>query len=430
MNSPSQRTESQVVHHLSSSLSKVDMNLVLSAPVTRINEKPCAATLTPPSTPLRTRHDEFSASDGRRLTDQDNSDSPGMATAEVSTDRERPSWDMTIPQACTKTYRLPDATTSEYQEFGHGAWSTVYRAVECVQAKHSVLLTPPASPASSPVKSVIGRVLAVKVAARRDAHKILHHEGRILTYLHATPEASRFLVPFHGYDSTSRSLVMDAVTLSLEAFGQSCLKKMRLNFSTRTMFDPICGVLQWQSLATQLIDGLSFLHQESCIHGDIKPANVLLRPVPSDSDEAFTALYCDFSSSRILHGPTREDDDPTEQLTALTPDYASPELLTSLSGSSAVATRASDVYALGVTLVAAAIGMSPYAGFSMEVQKLSLAREGRVLELARQSDQATRIMKGKMVERCLRNALEKEVERRCTVDDWKRDVQVMLKGSY
>ncbi|KAL8928582.1 MAG: hypothetical protein Q9208_001816 [Pyrenodesmia sp. 3 TL-2023] len=405
------------------------MNLVLSAPVTRITEKRCPAALTPPSTPLRARHQESAASDVGMLTDQDTFDSPRMVTAEVSTGRERPSWNMTIPQACTKTYRLPDPTTSEYQEFGHGAWSTVYRAVECAQGTHSVLLTPPASPASSPVKSVISRVLAVKVAARRDAHKILHHEGRILTYLHDTPEASRFLVPFHGYASASRSLVMDAVPLSLDTFGQSCLKKMRLNFSTRTMFDPVCGVPQWRSLATQLIGGLSFLHQESCVHGDIKPANILLRPVHSDSDEVFTALYCDFSSSRILGGPTSEDNDQTEQLTALTPDYASPELLTSLSGPSAVATRASDVYALGVTLVAAAIGTSPYAGFSMEVQKLSIAREGRVLDLARQSDQATRIMKGKMVERCLRNALEKEVERRSTVEDWKRDVEVILNGS-
>ncbi|KAL8763052.1 MAG: hypothetical protein Q9184_001079 [Pyrenodesmia sp. 2 TL-2023] len=414
---------------MSSSLSKDDMSLVLSAPVTRITEEPCPANLTPPSTPLRTRHEESSASHGRMLTAQDSFDRLGMATAEVSTRRGRPSWGMTIPQACTKPYRLPDPTTFEYQEFGHGAWSTVYRAVECTQAKHSVLLTPPASPASSPVKPVISRVLAVKVAARRDAHKILHHEGRILTYLHATPEASRFLVPFHGYVNASRGLVMDAVPLSLETFGQSCLKKVRLNFSTRTMFDPVCGVPQWQSLATQLIDGLSFLHQESCVHGDIKPANVLLRPVHSDSDEAFTALYCDFSSSRILDGPTRENDVPTEQLTALTPDYASPELLASLSGSSAVATRASDVYALGVTLVAAAIGTSPYAGFSMEVQKLSIAREGRVLDLARQSDQATRIMKGRMVERCLRDALEKEVERRSTIEDWKRDVEIILKGS-
>ncbi|KAL8909076.1 MAG: hypothetical protein Q9207_000410 [Kuettlingeria erythrocarpa] len=405
------------------------MNLALSAPVTRVTEKSSPAALTPPSTPLRARHEESSASDARRPTNQGTFESLGMVTAERPTNRERLSWEMTIPQACTKTYRLPDSTTSEYHEFGNGAWSNVYRAAECAQAKPSALLTPPTSPFSSPVKSVVSRILAVKIAARRDAFKVLHHEGRILTYLHATPEASRFLVPFHGYDSASHGLVMDAVPLSLEIFGRSCLKRMRLNFSTRTMFDPVCGVPQWQSLATQLIDGLSFLHQESCIHGDIKPANVLLRPDHSDSDDAFTALYCDFSSSRILNGPTSEDDDPTEQLTALTPDYASPELLASLSGSSAFATRASDVYALGVTLVAAAIGTSPYAGFSIEAQKLSIAREGRVLDLARQSDQATRIMRGKMVERCLKDALEKDVEKRSTIEDWRRTVKVVLEGS-
>lgn len=218
---------------------------------------------------------------------------------------------------------------------------------------------------------------------------------------------------------------MDAVPLNLDTYARSCLSTARLQFSTRTMFDPVCGVSVWQSLATQLINGLAFLHNESCIHGDIKPANILLRPNGADSAEAYTALYCDFSSSRIFDSEDRRNSHQAEQLTALTPDFVSPELFHSLGSTAAVATLASDVYALGVTLIVAAIGSSPYASATMDIQKLSMAREGRVLDFAGQSEQGTRVMKGKMVERCLRGALTKDAGRRSTVGEWKRDVETV-----
>lgn len=219
---------------------------------------------------------------------------------------------------------------------------------------------------------------------------------------------------------------MDAVPLNLDTYAKSCLRNSRLNFSTRTMFDPVCGVPVWQSLAAQLINGLAFLHAESCIHGDIKPANVLLRPNEADQAEAYSALYCDFSSSRI-DTQGREESDQAQQLTALTPDFASPELLTSLATTAAVVTPASDVYALGVTLVVAAIGTSPFAGAFMEIQKLGMARQGRVLDFAGQSEQGTRAMKGKMVHKWLRGALEKDVEKRSTIEEWKRAVEAGFK---
>ncbi len=143
---------------------------------------------------------------------------------------------------------------------------------------------------------------------------------------------------------------------------------------------------------------------------------------------AYTPLYCDFSSSRIYDNSTISNPGQVQQITALTSDYASPELLTSLQSTAAIATTAADVYALAVSLVVAAIGTSPYAGAGMEMLKLSMAREGRVLEFARQADQGTRIMKGRIVERCLKDALVKDVGKRCTAKEWKCSVQAVLSG--
>ncbi|KAL8848725.1 MAG: hypothetical protein Q9221_006269 [Calogaya cf. arnoldii] len=339
------------------------------------------------------------------------------------TAEETLSWEMISPRACTKSYQM-----SSYEELGHGAWSTVYRASETPEMSPSRLPTPPTSPVSLSGKSAMGRVLAIKAPARKDAHDILHHEARVLTYLHSSGRASEYLVPFHGYNATSKSLVMDAIPLNLETHAKSCLKRVRADFSTRTMFDPVCGSQQWQSLATQLIGGLEFLHSNRCIHGDIKPSNILLCPIEDGTSETYTPLYCDFSSARIFNDSDVSNIQEAQQITALTPDYASPELFTSLQSKSAVATTAADVYALAVTLVVAAIGESPYAGASMEVLKLSMAREGKVLQFARQADQGTRIMKGKMVEQCLKDALEKDVGKRYTAKAWKDSVHIILEG--
>ncbi|KAI4270756.1 MAG: hypothetical protein LQ337_006481 [Flavoplaca oasis] len=358
-----------------------------------------------------------------------NKDVQGNSETTVApTAGETLAWAKLSPQLYTKNYQLSGSTSLGYDELGHGAWSTVYRATETPETPLSTLLTPPSSPVSLLAKPATGRVLAIKTPSRKEAHDILHHEARILTYLHCTRHTSDYVVPFHGYDATSKSVVMDAIPWNLEAHAKSCLENTRANFSTRTMFDPVCESQEWKSLAMKLINGLVFLHSNGCIHGDIKPSNILLHRSEKGSSAAYTPLYCDFSSSRILNGSNASNTAQVQQVTALTPDYASPELLTSLHGTAAIATAAADVYALGVTLVVAAIGESPFAGASMEAMKLSMVREGKVLEFARQADQGTRIMKGKIVDRCLKDALEKDMEKRVTAKQWQASVNTILEA--
>ena len=276
-------------------------------------------------------------------------------------------------------------------------------------------------------------VLAVKAPARRDAYRILEREARILTYLHSFTRASDYLVPFHGYHEPQKSLVFDAIPIDLETHARIAAGRARIDFSTKTMFDPVLGAAKWACLALDLADGLAFLHSVHCVHGDIKPANILLRT--SLDSELLTPLFCDFSSSHIAVSSfasspdTQQDsDEKTENCSAVTQCYTSPEFLTALRyNGKAIATPASDVFALATTLLVAAIGESPYATARIELQKLAMAKEGRPLDFARTGENASRVMPGRLVDRVLQSGIEKEVEKRLSVREWREVMAETIK---
>ena len=321
------------------------------------------------------------------------------------------------PQTYSGMYRVNE-------ELGHGAWSNVFRAFEQSGHLSPSTLLPTSPPVSLEAKFQAHKagVLAVKVPSERMAYKILKKEACILTYLHSHSIASSYIVPFYGFEPSTHTIVMDAIPTTLESLVRSAAKH---KFSTKTMFDPVIGAEYWASLAKQLIDGLAFLQSVDCIHGDIKPANILVR-----SDEAtgtLTPLYCDFSSARVNSSETPASE--TEEISAVTKDYLPPELLKSLlgrNGDRAIATFASDVFALAVTLLAVAIGASPYAAVQMEIQKLSMAKEGIPIEFARQGANGSRVMRGRAVAKILGPAVQKASEKRITVGPWKEMVQEVL----
>ena len=332
------------------------------------------------------------------------------------------------PQEAPRPDAAPRPYTSEYhleKELGYGAWSTVYGAVQDIEPLKSSTNLPP-TPPTTPTTSVIPsskKLLAVKKPCSRQAHEILLKEAKILTYIHSHANASSHLVPFHGFDLAQHSIILDAVPLSLETHAKVATRRP---LSTRTMFDPIVGAEEWAGLAEGLISGLAFLHGIGCIHGDIKPANVLLR---TESGGQLTPLYCDFSSSHIISSTGEKKE--VEEVSAVTTEYLSPELLEALSprnADRAVATYASDVFALGVTLLFAAIGDSPYAGARLASQKLGMAKEGLPLEFARRGEQASRVMKGRAVEKALKGALAKEARKRVAVADWRDEIREIMKS--
>lgn len=376
--------------------------------------------LTPPHTPLKTSCANDYGPVLEILTQVEGSKTKKEKdineVVETSKFQDHPSWSETLPKPYLRKYKLLGSALAGYEEFGRGVWSAVYRAEEVADfAPVTGLLTPPTSPLKTVELSEKRQYVAVKAPIRRDAYQVLENEARVLTYLHQNSAAKGHVIGFLGYNSTEHALVLDACPVTLAAHCTSTLNDARKNFATKTMFDPVIGAGEWAGLAKALVSGLEFLHRVGCIHGDIKPANILLQ---FTSPASFYPLYCDFSSAHVICVNSTTE---IEEVTAVTADFTSPELLASFyrrNSDRAVATFASDVFALGVTLLVAATGESPYAGARMEMQKLSMAKEGVPLSFARAGDQASRVMRLKMVERFISRALDKNNAGRISAAEW------------
>ncbi|KAE8350441.1 kinase-like domain-containing protein [Aspergillus coremiiformis] len=303
-------------------------------------------------------------------------------------------------------------------EFGHGVWSVVYKASSRLSSK-SPLMTPPSSPSGG------GRVVAVKYPIRRDAHAVLDAEALMLTRLSRVPGSERHIIPFHGYISGSHSIVMSAVPLSLSTYIEEQADLAQKHKSTRTMFDPVEGMVQWQGLAKKLVAGLRWLHTEGqIVHGDIKPHNILLksRPTKNGVESPFEPLFVDFSSAHDIIGASLSAEKETgASLMALTPPFAAPELLsvTSLTTPGTSPAPASDVFSLAVTLLAAATGdLLLYPGTS-NMQRLAMAREGhRVIDFVRSGPNGSRVPRNGLVEQTIRPAVLKDPAQRIQPNEW------------
>lgn len=307
-------------------------------------------------------------------------------------------------------------------EFGRGAWSIVYKA-RSIPAVPVSAHTPPASPAAA------SRVFAVKAPLRRDAHPVLKAEALTLTRLNLTPGFEDHVVQFHGVVPETQALVMSAVPLALSTYIEDQADLRKKQPSTATMFDPVQGLDSWRDLSRKLIRGLSWLHNKAGIlHGDIKPHNLLLRPIAGDKPDMeadafpYEPLFADFSSALdISSDATLPQDTSLTSMSAFTPPFTAPELLSlaSLKAGDVAPTPASDVYSLAATLLAAATGdLLLYPG-SSNMQRLAMAREGhRILEFVRCGSNGSRVPRNGLVEKLIQPAVAKEPSKRIQTQDW------------
>lgn len=106
-----------------------------------------------------------------------------------------------------------------------------------------------------------------------------------------------------------------------------------------------------QNLCIQICEGLSYLHKNGVVHGDLKGANVLV------SQNGIPVLT-DFGNSTLKDRTLKFTQGGSDS--AFTVRWSAPEFIKD-SGPS-LRTKASDVYALGMTIYEAIVGKVPYYG--------------------------------------------------------------------
>jgi serine/threonine protein kinase len=109
-------------------------------------------------------------------------------------------------------------------------------------------------------------------------------------------------------------------------------------------------------MGRELADTLAYVHANSIVHRDVKPANILLDTEHSGS-APYTVKLADFGISRVTNGAriTRHG------TTVGTPNYLSPEQAQGLEIS-----PASDIYSLGLVLIECLTGRVVYPGSGID----------------------------------------------------------------
>lgn len=383
--------------------------------------------LTPPGTPVPA-HDIAATTSpaplgltgvGQPVVERDNEPDATESSLNTST--------RTIPGSCSPLVfdhdlELERDGSGEPVEYGRGAWSAVYSASSRVvpTSPPSGRRTPPPSPQRAK------RLFAVKSPSGRTAYSIFRAEAELLTRLSKVPGSESRLVPFYGYVPATNEIVTEAVPLSLSDHVVDQASAARETFSTRTMFNPVLGMFRWLSLAESLVDSLQWLHSSAeLVHGDVKPQNILLRPrALSDNDPdsfPFDPLLIDFTSSHDLSASQSVFRKPELPLSALTPPFAAPELLTlhTLKSPDVTLSKSSDIFSLAVTLLTAVTGDLLIYPNTSNMQLLAMSRDGhRVLEYARSGPNGSRLPRNGTVEKVLSPAALKDPDARIDPVEW------------
>jgi eukaryotic-like serine/threonine-protein kinase len=191
------------------------------------------------------------------------------------------------------------------------------------------------------------------------------------------------------------------------------------------------GLTARLKLFLQVLEAVQYAHEKQVIHRDLKPSNILVSP-------SGQVRLLDFGVAKLLAAGGQEQMQLTEAHSlALTPDYASPELLHGYP-----VDERSDVYSLGVVLYellsgtrpyrlsrAASIGLLGAAIATVEPRKPSLQpTQPAALVRASTLEQLTRRLRGDLDAIALRALAKEPAQRYPTPLALGRDLQCHLNG--
>lgn len=190
---------------------------------------------------------------------------------------------------------------------------------------------------------------------------------------------------------------------------------------TRYAADRSLSVEPRLRLFQRVCEAVRYAHTNLVIHGDLKPANIL---VCSDG----TPKLLDFGVAKVL-GPDQSGTQPaaTGTIRLLTPDYASPEQV-----AGHPLTTATDTYSLGAVLYELLAGNSPHRVSGCSPDEIeSTIRTTQPKPPSRTASMSLvppRRLKGDL-DNIVLMALRKEPERRyCSVEQFSEDISRHLEG--
>jgi hypothetical protein len=321
----------------------------------------------------------------------------------------------TEPEILNYDFSKLDYELDRANLLGSGLWSDVYlvepKASQTGRSSPSELLTPPATPQKVP-QSNHSRLYAVKLPTRPDAYDVLRQEAKILTHIHRHSSSESHVVPFHGFDPRNSALVFAAlqsgtlhdITCRMSQMTELCRHQDLVNL--------------FPSLANDLVSGLDFLHNVAgVIHADIKPANILLSPLPHHP-KRLQARYADFSASFLIDSPDSIANSTTAGGGTWT--FLAPEQLR-LSKAENEPSQASDVWSLGLTFLSLIVLGSPYAaacGDNMFRLREGIKAGDPLGFAAMDSPVRKRMQACQGFVDCCRLALQKEKGKRVGAEGW------------
>ncbi|KAG8992682.1 hypothetical protein FRB94_011380 [Tulasnella sp. JGI-2019a] len=136
-------------------------------------------------------------------------------------------------------------------------------------------------------------------------------------------------------------------------FVASRVEFLQLNREQRDELDPraiFYRTFNEYDVIAGIVDGITYLHANNIIHGDLKAANILL-------DDVLHPKICDFGLTKVIHTECALTSASLKGAGSYR--WMSPELL--IEGENAVKTTASDIYAFGMTIAEILSAQLPFS---------------------------------------------------------------------